>query len=320
MKRLLIVCLTALLLVSMAGCGKDDLAAPSTRPAPASPITAPPTVPPTATPTQMPAEPPAQTLPVDPLTLVDNESCSFTVKGICENDYTGVGLQVVCVNKGTRELMFSWDSVSVCGYMYDPQWAQAVGPGETVESTVGIDTFTLESYGIFAVDEISFRLHVFDNENWMDEPIVNDLFQIFPTGLSAGTVACPEREKLAEETMIADNGQFSFCILRAAADDGINYTLRCFLENKTDSTLMFSWDGVTLDGYSAAPAWSATVAPGKRAYSYICFPLSELRENGVEEVSSISFNLVVSDYEAWDGGEVMNDAFTYRPVQETPAG
>lgn len=318
MKRIFTMLFAAALLLSLAGCGGEPA---ETTVATEPPVTAAqPTAQATEEPTQAPTEPPAKAYPMARTVLVDDENCAFTILGATCNDYTGMEIQVACQNKTEKTMMFSWDAVSVCGYMYDPHWAQEVGPGETVDSIVSIDTYALEGFGILSVDEISFHLYIFDNDNWMDEPFADSYFDIYPTGLTADTVSYPHRENVPGETVIADDRNLTFIIECADTADDLAFTLHCYLENKTDSTVMFSWDAVAVNGCQLYPGWAETVAPGKSAYSDVVFYRSDLAENGIGEVSQIEFNLIVSDYEDWASGYLMDSIFTYEPVYEEPAG
>ena len=152
MKRIFTLLLSCALLLTLAACGGSKAPAP------------------TDSHTSTSVAPPAESLPEAPTQstepqasmaetiLVDNEQVTFAVVSAQENAHTGMQLQVRCVNKTDRTLLFSWDMVSVCGYMYDPLWAQEVSGGKTAESTVYLDTVELERMGVAAVEEITFTL------------------------------------------------------------------------------------------------------------------------------------------------------------------
>lgn len=313
MKQTLSLIIAAALLLAFTGCAAET-ETPTDTPA------AQPTAAPTTEPTQEPAptDPPAQISPMAETVLVDDENCAFTVLGASANDHTGMEIQVACRNKTEKTLMFSWETVSVCGYMYDPVWSQKVEPGETVESTVGIDTFLLESYGIVSVDEISFCLTVIDNENWMDAPLVSSRFEIFPTGKTAETVDYPQREPVkGEKVFLQDDLTF---IIEYAERTEQSDILHCYLANATDKTVMFSWESAEVDGFQLYPGWAVTVAPGKSACSDIVFDRLELGENSIGEASPITFIMIVSDYDDWSAGYLIDEVYTYTPVYPEAVG
>ena len=249
--------------------------------------------------------------------LVDNEAVTFSVGAASSNDLAGMEMEVTCVNKTQEDLVFSWNNVSVCGYMYDPNWAVTVHPGETVESKVEIDTYVLETMDIHSVDEITFQLNVVSKEIWMDEPYVAEYFTIYPTGLSAETVVYPIREAVTSEQVLVDDETMTFIIEYVEADE-FTYAVRCYIANKTAGTIMTNWENVTVNGEPVDPFWTALVAPGKSAYSQVLFNMSDLESVGVAEVEQIDFDLLAYDDADWS--ELVRITATYLPEEEAALG
>lgn len=307
MKKLLAMVLAAAMLLTFAACGGES----------ETPATIPETIPATAgetaaPETEAPTEAPITALDMEETVLVDDDNCTFSVGFASENDYVGMTLNAVCVNKTEKTLFFTWNAVSVCGYMYDPLWAEQVGPGESIDSVIYIDTYELEQYGVTSVDEIAFTLYIFDSDDFMAEPYVNDSFTIYPTGLNADTVTRPERQSVGGEQVIVDNGDVTF-IIESISDENDAYTLRCYLSNKTDRSLMFAWDETTVNGCAIDPVWAVEVAAGKQAYSEITFYRSDLTENAIDAVEQIVFRLTASDWEDWEAGYILDETFTFLP-------
>lgn len=249
--------------------------------------------------------------------LLDNEFCTFSVGSASENDLAGMQVQVTCVNKTEESLDFSWNNVSVCGVMYDPLWALTVPAGETVTGMVEIDTYALETMDIHAPDEITFQLSVRSTENWMDAPYGEGYFTIYPTGLNADTVIYPVREAVASEVVLVDNEDLTF-IVEFVEEQDISYVVRCYIVNKTERTLMTSWENVKVNGQALDPFWTALTAPGKSAYAQVQFANSELQDLGIDTVEEITFNLMAYDYADWM--EVLNLPSAYEPVEEIALG
>ena len=307
MKRITGLILSLILLLSLAACGGSPEAteAPATQPA----VTEAPTEAATEAPTE-----PDETMPaleMEETMLVDDENCAFSIHFASLNAYTGMELEGVCVNKTGKTLIFSWNNVSVCGYVYDPLWSQEVAPGETVNCSISIDTYQLEQYGVTSVDEITFTLNIFDSEDFMAEPYVDSVYTIYPTGLNAETVVYPDRVSVGGEQVVTDSEGVDF-IIESFEDETNAYVLRCYLGNRTDIALMFAWEEVTVNGAAIDPMWAAEVPAGKRAYTEISFPRSQLEENGIEEVEQIDFRLVVSNMEDFEAENVLDDTFTFR--------
>lgn len=309
MKRFFALLLCVFLLLSFAACGSSEKDIPTTQPAVTIPVTEPaPTVAPTETPEVVPAVP----VVMDNTTLVDNNAVTFTIVKTQISDHAGMQLHVNCVNKTESTLVFSWDMVSVCGYMYDPLWSVEVAAGKSANSIIELDTYALENMGVLSVDEISFTLRIFDSENWMSEPVLDEAFTIYPTGLNADTISLPQRPVNPYDTVIIDDENVSFVIASASESGSSRYTLSVYLQNKTDRNLMYSWDLVSVNGIMLDPFWASSVAAGKNACSEINFYRSDLEANGIQEISEIEFTLIVSDYDNWEAGNLLEKTFTYR--------
>lgn len=312
MKRFLTLLLCAAMLLSFAACGSSEEPAPTeaiaaTRPAATAAAT--------AAPTDAPTEAPAASPDLAPqiIQLVDNDAVSVHITSVKNNEHLGMQLGIQCVNKTDRTLMFSWDMVSVCGFMYDPFWAEEVAPGKTLNSTVDFDTYALEQMGIASVDEISFTLRIFDSENWMEKPLVQEDCTIYPTGLNAETVRFPARPETAGQVVVAEDENARFVIEWADAEDASEYTVYVYMENKTDRNLMYAWDMVSVNDMMVDPFWATVVAAGKKACAEVVFYRSDLADNGIEDVENIEFTLIVSDYDDWEGGNMLEETFSYRP-------
>lgn len=310
MKRILTLLLGALMLLSFAACGSSEEPAPTDATASA---TIPAEV---TTPTEAASTEPSvsQSLPDnDIILLADNEDVRVCITNIENNDHTGMELRIQCENMTDRALLFSWDMVSVCGYMYDPFWAEEVAAGKTVNSTVYLDTYELEQMGVSSVDEISFKLRIVDAENWMEAPLLEEPCTIYPTGLSADTLVLPVRTPTAHQQVVADNDQVRFVIERTNEADATAYTIYVYMENKTDRNLMYAWDMVSVNGMMIDPFWATSVAAGKKACSEIRFYRSELADNGITDISDVEFTLQVSDYDDWEADFLLEETYTYQP-------
>ncbi|MBR4290610.1 MAG: hypothetical protein IKT52_08220 [Oscillospiraceae bacterium] len=306
MKRFSALLLCAAMLLSLAACGSSGAPAPTDATASATI----PTAAPTAMPTDASTEPVPSGTVSDVIQLIDNDAVSVYITKIEHNEHLGMQLHIQCINKTSRPLLFSWDMVSVCGYMYDPMWAVEVAAGKTSNSTIDLDTHELELMGIPSVDETTFTLRIVDSENWMEKPLVEEAFTIYPTGLNAEALILPQRAARSGDVVIVDNENIRFII---TGFDAAACTLHVYLENKTDRNLMYSWDRVSVNGFMADPFWAASVAAGKKACAEITFSRSDFEANGITEVSDIEFSLLVSDYDDWEADYLLEETYTYKP-------
>lgn len=315
MKKLFILLLCLMLTAGLCACGS----APAPTEAPLFPTEAP------AVPdaTEAPTEAPEDGAPkVDEsqtqqenlqLELYRNDRCAFTVTKTEYNEHLGLQVHVLCENNSDSTLLFTWNNTAVCGYMYEPYWAEEVAAGKKVNSTLDFDTYELEKMGITSVDEIFFTLSVIDAENFLDAPLVNQGFRIYPTGKTADQVVYPEYVHKNGETVIAENDVLTFIIENVEDEVSEFYTLNCYLANHTGKNLMVSWDAVSVNGFMVDPFWATSVAAGMQTFTQVNFLRADLEAQGIEDVSQVEFTILAYDDDNWDADYLLSETYTFNP-------
>lgn len=307
MKKMLVLVLLLVFLLSLSACGGTQTETGSPANADTSPEKAPVLTEAPAVTAAIKEE--AYSLPET--TIVDDENCTFIIEEIKETSYS-VQLSVFCENKTDKLLMFSLDNVVVNGYMNDPFWATEVATGKKANQVIEFYTDGSAGLSIDKIDELRFNLMVYDSEDLEAPRLMDDSFSVYPTGLSADTFVPPERVPYDNETVISDDENGTFIICTANPDSDSGYTLTVFIENKTDSTMMVSWDDVSVNGYMVDPFWGCSVASHACAIAEINF-WSSLEDNGIGEVEDIEFRLRMSDYDSMGDVVYLNDVFSYNP-------
>jgi hypothetical protein len=172
-KKFLILGVTLALTFSLAACGKAE-----------SPTTTPVTTQPSTNTKPEETTVPVTTAPAEEafeeITLVESEDCIVKIVGFDENGLLGYGVKVYLENNTDDNLMFSVSDVSVNGFMIDPFWAATVSAEKKANETITFLTSDFETNGIEAVEEITFTLRVYDNENLNKEDIVKQTFTVNP--------------------------------------------------------------------------------------------------------------------------------------------
>lgn len=249
--------------------------------------------------------------------LTDNEYCTMTIKDAGSNSISGIALNVLCENKTPdKKLTFRMQYASVNGYMIEPYWIEDVTAGNKVNSRITFSAKTMKECGITSADDISFTLIVYDSDNfWYGDYFVNENHTIYPTGKTASEITIPERRTVADEKTITDNEYCTFIILDTYNDENWGYSINCYIENKSDKTIVASWDDVSVNGYMINPYWSTTIAPSKRCYSTISFFTDDFTVNNITDVENVDFKLRVYDSNDWLADNFVNSVFTYEPQQ-----
>lgn len=151
-----------------------------------------------------------------------------------------------------------------------------------------------------------------------DEPVVNS-----PSADSTTTVtqsvtqgANDAAQIIFEETVFVDNESCTFKITEIEDDSMWGYTLKAYLENKTDKELMFSLSNVSVNGFMCDPFWAESVTSGMKANAEISFSGSDLEKNRIDAVTDIEFTLNVYDNNDWNAEYLVSETFSIYPMGE----
>ena len=124
-----------------------------------------------------------------------------------------------------------------------------------------------------------------------------------------------EREPESTDTVVVDNDTAKVVILGTEYDDIWGYTVKVYMENKTDRTLMFTTEETSVNGYMADPYYAMELAPGTCTFDGISWSDSTLEENKIEEVESIEMIIRAYDSNNWTGDDLVSEKVTYEPAE-----
>lgn len=244
-------------------------------------------------------------------TIVDDENCTVKVTAIEADSMWGYTMKVFLENKTDLNLMYTVDYVSVNDYMCDPFWATTVTPGMKANEEISFSEDSFEEIGITDVTDITFQLRVYDSDNWDTEDLVKDTFTIYPLGEAADKAY--HREEQPGDLVLFDTDDCTMIVTGYDPDNLWGYTVKVFLENKTDSTLMFSTDNVAVNGFMCDPFWAKEVAAGKMAYAEISWSETDFEENGITEVEQLTMPIHVYNSDDWSMDYLIEETFEIIP-------
>ena len=119
-----------------------------------------------------------------------------------------------------------------------------------------------------------------------------------------------------QETVFVNDENCTFTIKSIDPDGTLGYTLKVFLENKTDLNLMFSLDAVSVNGFMCDPFWGAQVSSGMKANEEITFYESFLEELDITNITDITFTLRIYDSDDFFADSLVEETFTIYPMGE----
>ena len=108
--------------------------------------------------------------------VVDRDGVTFVILGAEEDPIWGYTLHVYLENQTDKTMLFSWEDVSVNGFMVDPFWAEGVLPGMRSYGEIHFSNDKLADNKIEAVEEIEFGMRIYDNNDWMADELVDETF------------------------------------------------------------------------------------------------------------------------------------------------
>lgn len=260
--------------------------------------------------TEKPEAPESQ-ISFDGLTVVDNDECMISIVEIDPDNIWGYTLQVNLENKSEdKTYMFSVLSAAVDGLQCDPLFATEVAAGKKSVDTISFSDSILAENNIDPSDiELAFR--VYNSDDWTADDVVFETVHVYPFGEENAKTFT--REILDSDNVIIDNDYVTVTVIGYEEDSIWGYTVNLFLQNKTDTEIMFSADDASINGYMADPFWATSVIPGKCAFTSMSWSDSDLTEIGVEEIEEIEFNLRAYNSNDWSAPDFANETITLDP-------
>lgn len=117
---------------------------------------------------------------------------------------------------------------------------------------------------------------------------------------------------------VVDNDDVKFEITGIEHDNIWGYTWDVTLENKTDANVVFSMENVSVNGVMSDPFWAETVTAGNKSNTQISWSSSDFKENDIEKVTEVSFELRAYDDDNYDT-EYLDETYTVYPYGEENA-
>lgn len=261
--------------------------------------------------TTVPAETKADEISFEEVVAVDNEYCTIKITSVDEDAIFGYTLKAYLENKSAdKTYMFAVTSASINGVMADPLFASEVAAGKKAnESILFSDSGMDADIGEYTDIELNFR--VYDSNDFMADPVAEQTVHIYPYGEDKATAFV--RTPADTDTVLIDNENVTAIVTGYEEDEIWGYTANLFLVNKTDKTVMFTVDDVSVNGFMADPFFADEVDAGKCAFSSISWSDTTLAENGITTVETIELTVRAYDSNDWMAEDLAKETITLAP-------
>lgn len=259
---------------------------------------------------------PAKTEPPEDfaeVTVIDTDDCLLRITEIDAESLWGYTLKIYLENRTSdKTLMFATSDGAVNGVAWDPYFAAEVAPGKKGNQELFFLNEKLEALlPEFTDIELAFR--VYDSDDLFADDLADETVHIYPLGEENASVYV--REPQPTDTVLVDNDQFTVIVTGYEKGNGSvwGYAAELWIVNKTDMSLTFANDEVSVNGFMCDPFWAVSVAPGKSALSTMSWTDDSLEENGITEVQEIEMLFRVYDSENWSAGTIFEETVTLKP-------
>lgn len=254
-----------------------------------------------------------ESIPFETVTVADNEACSIIIREIEEDSIWGYTLKTLLENRSAdKTYMFSVQSASVNGVEADPLFAREVAAGMKADEEISFTGDKLTENGITQYTDIALSFRVYDNDDWMADPVYEDTIHVYPYGQEKAEKYV--REMQPSDIIVAENEYASVAVTGYTEDPVWGYTVNLFLVNKTsDHAIMFSVDDASVNGYMIDPFFATTVNPGNCAFREMSFSDSALEENSITNIDEIAFSLRAYDADQFGAEDYMKESVILHP-------
>lgn len=224
----------------------------------------------------------------------------------------GDTLKVYLENKNDEKTyMYSVVSASVNGIEVDPLFANKVAAGKKANKEINFMDDGLKKNGIEFTD-IAMTFRVYDSNELADyEEVASETVHVYPLGEENATLFV--REEQASDQVLIDNEKCKATVIGTENDSILGYTLNLYLENKSDSSVMFYVENVSVNGYMIDPFWARSVSAGNVAFSDMSFSTSAFEENNIETVEDIELTIRAYNYEDYSANDYAKETVTINP-------
>ena len=254
--------------------------------------------------------------------IVDREDIFFAIKEVRADAALGYTWKVYLENRTDKNLMFSFEKVSLNNIMCDPFWAEVITGGRKGNCEITWMRDALEERQIADVNEVCFTLNVYNDEDYTEAPLIHDSFTVYPTGGSSsaqtGTAdgsesadgsgstdrsvkTYPAWAPSESDKVLVDNDKCLIALTGYDPDNTWGFAARMCLINKSDEDLVFSAENTSINGIMCDPYWAEIVTAGKSAISTILWDKASLNENDITDVREITLPIrVYSDKNVYE--------------------
>lgn len=246
------------------------------------------------------------------MTVVDNEYCTIKITEIIPDDMWGYTLKLFLENKSSDvTYMFAGQYAAINGIEIEPFFASEVAPGKKANEEIVLLDTELSENGVMEYTDIEISFRVYDTNDWMADAVAEESVHIYPYGEANATAYV--RQSQPNDQVIIDNENVTVIVTGYDQDGLWGYTVNLFLVNKTDTTVMFSAEEVSVNGFMLDPFYASSVSAGKCEFSSMSWFDTDFEDNGIENVENIELTFRAYNEDDWSADDYANEMISLVP-------
>lgn len=239
--------------------------------------------------------------------VTDNAYLTVRAIELFDDPYFGKSLKLYIKNKSLfQSYDFSVMEASVDGVEWSPFSINTVEPGKS--KLVDINWTSSKLAGIVTGFTDVELLWTIQNSS-DDKTVESGTFHYYPNGKENAKLY--DRTDEPDDVVLYDNETFKVTLIGYDPQGSYGYTVKLYIENKTDIALSVAAFDTTVNGKPYDPFWAHKVPGHLRSFTEICFPLSDLEALGITDVETIAMTFGV--YESDTLANVFSEQLTLRP-------
>ena len=226
--------------------------------------------------------------------IFNSDDVVITAKEYVTDSIWGDGIKVLIENKSDKNVMVGCDALIVNNYMITDLFGSEVAAGMNANETIYLSSNELKAAGIDTVGKVELYLHVFDSDSY-DRIATSDCITIETSEVN--NVEYKMNDDGYE--LYNDNG---IRIVGKTVDENSFWgtAILLYIENTTDKNVTVTVDNMSINGFMVNPIFYNTIYSNKMAVDDITILSSDLEENGITEIDTVSLSFHISNADTYD--------------------
>lgn len=223
--------------------------------------------------------------------IFDADGLRVTVLGLSDSSL-GTELKLLVENDTDKDYTVQARDVSINDMMLHPIMSIDVAAGKNANDSMDIPEWELEKEKINSIENIEFRLHIIESENF-ENAIESDLINLeFDNKKS--------EQSIPEGDMIVDQNGVRIISTGVVTESAGEVKIEVYLENNSDLPVTVQVRDVSVNSFMIHPIFSCDLMPGKRVYDSIDFFQSDLDENEIDKIDTLELSFAISETDKYD--------------------